>query len=142
MDERAIQVTNEDMQTLKALLDARLNTNGRDQQHLQVLAQELDRADIVPSNEIASDVITLHSRVVVRDLDSGREATYTLSLPADAEATQNKISILAPLATALLGYREGDEIEWSMPGGKRRLKVVTVLYQPEAVEAATAGSAA
>jgi len=43
-----------------------------------------------------------------------------------------KISILAPIATALLGYREGDEIEWPTPGGRRRFKIVKVLYQPEA----------
>jgi len=74
----------------------------------------------------------MHSRVLVRDLNSGIESSYTPVFPQDADIAQGKISILAPIATALLGYREGDEIEWPTPGGRRRLKIIKVLYQPEA----------
>jgi len=70
--------------------------------------------------------------VLVRDLDTGGESTYTLVFPSDADIAKGKISILAPIATALLGYREGDEIEWPTPGGRRRLNVIQVLCQPEA----------
>jgi Transcription elongation factor, GreA/GreB, C-term len=78
------------------------------------------------------DALTMHSRVLVRDLNSGIESSYTLVFPQDADIARSKISILVPIATVLLGYRGGDEIEWPTPGGRRRLKIVKVLYQPEA----------
>ena len=128
-----IQVTQDDMKKLMALLASRLKLRTRDQEHLEMLAQELDRAEIVQSGDIPADIVTMHSHVLVRNLDTGRESTYTLVFPSDADIAQGKISILAPIATALLGYREGEEIEWPTPGGRRRLSVVKVLYQPEAV---------
>jgi regulator of nucleoside diphosphate kinase len=133
MKERMIQVTQEDKKKLMALIESRMEWHTRDKEHLDMLAHELDRAEIVLSTDIPADTVTMHSHVLVRDLDTGRESTYTLVFPTDAEIAQGKISILAPIATALLGYREGDEIEWLTPGGRRRFKVIKVLYQPEAV---------
>ena len=134
MNEKMIQVTQGDMEKLMALLGSRLKLRTRDQEHLEMLAQELDRAEIVRSSDIPADTVTvtMHSHVLVRDLDTGGESTYTLVYPSDADIEIGKISILAPIATALLGYREGDEIEWPTPGGRRRLNVIQVLYQPEA----------
>src|SRR5437899_1439557 len=132
MNEKMIQVTQGDMEKLMALLGSRLKLRTRDQEHLEMLAQELDRAEIVRSSDIPADTVTMHSQVLVRDLDTGRESTYTLVFPPDADIAKGKISILAPIATALLGYREGDEIVWPTPGGRRRFSVVQVLYQPEA----------
>ena len=132
MNEKMIQVTQGDMEKLMALLASRLKLRTRDREHLEMLAQELNRAEIVRSRDIPADVVTMHSHVLVRDLDTGRESTYTLVFPSDADIAKGKISILAPIATALLGYREGDEIEWPTPGGRRRLNVIQVLYQPEA----------
>lgn len=132
MNEKMIQVTQGDMEKLMALLASRLKSPTRDREHLEMLAQELDRAEIVRSRDIPADTVTMHSNVRVRDLDTGGESTYTLVFPSDADIAKGKISILAPIATALLGYREGDEIEWPTPGGRRRLNVIRVLYQPEA----------
>ena len=133
MNERMIQVTQEDKKKLMALIESRMQWHTRDKEHLEMLAQELDRAEVVLSRDIPADTVTMHSHVLVRDLDTGRESEYTLVFPTDAEIAQGKISILAPIATALLGYREGDEIEWPTPGGRRHFKVIKVLYQPEAV---------
>jgi regulator of nucleoside diphosphate kinase len=132
MNERMIQITQSDMGKLRRLIEARRNTRTRDQDNLAMLAQELERAEIVQPANISMDAVTMHSRVLVRDLNSGIESSYTLVFPQDADIAQAKISILAPIATALLGYREGDEIEWPTPGGRRRFKIVKVLYQPEA----------
>ena len=132
MNEKMIQVTQGDMEKLMALLASRLKLRTRDREHLEMLAQELDRAEIVQSRDIPADIVTMDSHVLVRDLDTGRESTYTLVFPSDADIAKGKISILAPIATALLGYREGDEIEGPTPGGRRRLNVIQVLYQPEA----------
>jgi len=127
-----IQITQADMEKLERMVEARRNTSVRDQENLAMLAHELERAEIVHSNSISMDAVTMDSRVLVRDLKSGSESTYALVFPADADIAQGKISILAPIATALLGYREGDEVDWPTPGGSRRLKIVKVLYQPEA----------
>jgi regulator of nucleoside diphosphate kinase len=132
MNGRKILVTQSDMQKLVKLLELRGTSQARDQQHLEMLAQELERADVVPSEDIPADVITMHSHVRVRDLETRREIGYTLVFPDDADINENKISVLAPIGTALLGYRKGDEIEWPVPGGVRLLKVVEILYQPEA----------
>jgi regulator of nucleoside diphosphate kinase len=65
-------------------------------------------------------------------MQSGEIKDYILVFPHQADITQDKISILAPIGTALLGYKTGDIIELTVPGGKRVLKVESVLYQPEA----------
>jgi regulator of nucleoside diphosphate kinase len=63
---------------------------------------------------------------------SGDLATYTLSYPVEADLDAGKLSVLAPIGTALLGYREGDVVEWPVPGGVRVLKIERLLHQPEA----------
>ncbi len=132
MNERMIQITQGDMEKLRRLIEARRNTRALDRDNLAMLAQELERAEIVPPDNISMDAVTMHSRVLVRDLNSGIESSYTLVFPQDADIAQSKISTLVPIATVLLGYRGGDQIEWPSPGGRRRLKIVKVLYQPEA----------
>ena len=126
----AITVTDHDMRTLTRLLDTR-DWAGPDQQHLVDLADELERAEIVRSSEVPPDLVTLGARVRVRDLEAGTEDTYRLGLSSRASrGSDTQLSVLAPIGTALLGYREGDEIEWRVPGGVRRLQVVAVLSQP------------
>jgi Transcription elongation factor len=125
-----IQITQSDYNRLQDLLrDARPET-AEDQRCREALFQELMRAKIKPPDEIPTDVITLGSRARLRDLESGDVLEYTLVLPVDADVEAGRISILAPLGTAMLGFRRGDEIEWMMPGGKVKLRVEEV-FQPE-----------
>jgi regulator of nucleoside diphosphate kinase len=132
---RRIQVTKDDMERLRELIRGSRRTARWDQGHLATLDQELDRADVVDAENVASDVVTMHSVVRVLDLDSGLKATYTVVFPADADIERRRLSVLAPIGTALIGYRAGDEIEWATPGGTRRLRIEDVLYQPEAAAA-------
>jgi regulator of nucleoside diphosphate kinase len=92
----------------------------------------LEKAYVVAPAEIPADVVTMNSEVAVRDLDSGQEMAFTLVFPSEADVEQRKISILAPVGTAVLGYRVGDIIEWKVPARVRNLKIKRVLYQPEA----------
>ena len=78
------------------------------------------------------DVVTMHSTVRVRDVDSGTSMVYTLVFPVEADIEQQRISVLAPIGTALLGFRTADIFEWKTPGGTRRLQIEEVLLQPEA----------
>jgi regulator of nucleoside diphosphate kinase len=96
------------------------------------LEQELGRREVVAPMQVAKGVITMNSRVRVCDLESNERETYTLVYPQEANIDEGFLSVLAPLGTALLGAKVGDEVEVSAPAGLRRIKVERILYQPEA----------
>jgi regulator of nucleoside diphosphate kinase len=101
-------------------------------QYAAGLEAELARARIVPVGEVAADVVTMNSRVRIRDR-RGRRASEILTLvyPRDAAALDGRVSVLAPLGLALLGARAGDVVSWTVPAGVRTFSVDAVLYQPE-----------
>ncbi|HAR97056.1 MAG TPA: nucleoside diphosphate kinase regulator [Deltaproteobacteria bacterium] len=131
MATRDIYITNHDMKRLQKLIEVMSDRDRKSKPYIDKLEEELDRAHVMESSQIPPDVITMNSKVRLQDLDSGEEVIYALVFPGRANAAENAISILAPIGTALLGYREGDEMEWEVPAGKRRLKVLEVMYQPE-----------
>ena len=126
-----IFVTEADYQHLRRLIDARLSA-GADAEHLQELEQELDRAEVLGEGQLVPpDVITMGSQVRLLDLDSGEIREYRLVFPSNTRV-ENALSVLAPIGTAILGYRVGSVITWKVPRGLRRLRVLEVLFQPEA----------
>jgi len=131
---RRIFITDDDMARLKDLVRRGRLAARRDQAHLEELEEELDRAEVVAAEDVSPDVVTMHSTVRVRDLDSERSVVYTLVFPGEADIDRQRISVLAPIGTALIGYRVGDLLEWATPGGTRRLRIEDVLFQPEAAE--------
>ena len=97
------------------------------------LVSELARADVVESRDVPPDVVTMNSRVVFEDVTSGKTTEVTIVFPHDADVARGKVSVLAPVGTALLGLAEGDSIVWPFPDGSSRcLRVVAVTFQPEA----------
>jgi regulator of nucleoside diphosphate kinase len=132
MSERTIQITELDRKRLLDLIRDAQAGEYRKSVYVENLRAELQRAQIVPSQDIPGDVITMNSTVTLVDLDTNEEETYTLVYPEQADTSQGKISILAPIGTGMLGYRVGDVFEWDVPAGKRRLKVTKIHYQPEA----------
>jgi regulator of nucleoside diphosphate kinase len=96
------------------------------------LREELDRGQVVAAAGVPKAVVTMNSRVRLRDLASGQREIYTLVYPPEADIDTNRLSVLAPLGSALLGSRAGQTIKVNAPGGVRRLKVERILYQPEA----------
>ena len=128
-----IYISEFDMKRLKGLIKfAEERWDKRVVPYLEELDEELDRAEIVKPEEIPIDVITMNSVFRLNNLDSGEEVIYTLVFPAKADSTNGNISILAPVGTAVLGYRAGDTVEWKMPAGLKRLRVEEIVYQPEA----------
>jgi regulator of nucleoside diphosphate kinase len=99
---------------------------------LRTLKDELARRKVVASNEVSRGIVTMHSRVQVLDVKSGESETYTLVYPDEADIDEGKLSILAPLGTALLGTRIGQTIKFEAPAGTRKLRIEKILYQPEA----------
>lgn len=132
MRKREIYVTEFDLRRLSELFAGIRLWNQKDREYLINLEEELEQANVVSSREIPADVVTMNSQVRILDLDAGKEMVLTLVFPANADYEQGKLSILAPMGTALIGYRAGDTIEWQAPAGLRRLRVEQVLYQPEA----------
>lgn len=101
--------------------------------NLAMLEEELARATVVSSEHISPDVVTMNSQVRFKDLSSQGEFEVILSYPSESGPRAGRVSVLAPVGTALLGLRVGDEIEWPLPSGRRRfLKVSAVPFQPEA----------
>jgi regulator of nucleoside diphosphate kinase len=127
-----IFVTRPDFERLSRLVNNR-ESFSPDRPYLDQLGDELDRAEVVEVYDVAPDVITMNSEVLLKDLQSGEVARYRLVYPGQARA-KNNVSILAPIGTAMLGYRTGDIVEWQVPKGLRRFQVLEVLFQPEAVE--------
>ncbi len=132
MSGKPIHITEFDHKRLKQLLFDAEYTEYRKSDYLKKLRAEIDRAVIVLPKDIPSDVITMNSIVSIEDLNTNEEEIYTLVFPENADLSQGKISILAPIGTAMLGYEVGDTFEWEVPAGIRRLRVKKILYQPEA----------
>jgi regulator of nucleoside diphosphate kinase len=100
---------------------------------LERLREELDRAEVIEPSEVPHDIVTMNSRIRFADEVTGEESEISLVFPRHADAEQGRISILAPVGTALLGLSVGATIEWPVPDGRtRRLHVVAIAYQPEA----------
>ena len=122
----AIFVAEDDARRLAFLLSGDRDVGTHDQAHLRELRDELERAIIVAPRDIPPGVITMNSIATVLDITGGSRREVTLVYPHEAAPASGRISVLAPLGTALLGYRTGDEVEWLMPGGMRRLRIENV----------------
>lgn len=122
-----IYLTQDDLERLMKLVDAQ---PGKD---LGKLEHELVRARVVPRDKIPGDVVTMNSRVVFENESTGERREVTLVYPGNADIGAGRISVLVPVGTALLGLREGQSIDWELPGGeKQRYRILKVPFQPEA----------
>jgi regulator of nucleoside diphosphate kinase len=137
--QRTIRITEPDMKKLASLLEAWRPAREVDREHARALEEELESAHIVRAGESPAGVVTMNSQVTVTDLYTGREHAYTIVFPRDADLAAGRISVLAPIGTALLGYAVGDEIEWNVPGGVRRFRIDAVHH--DAFEAAEVSAA-
>ncbi len=128
MSQPLIYITKTDEEKLRDLISKSQYSEYRGSPYLKMLAGELDKAQVVDSREIPPDVITLNSTVQLIDLESNDEMIYTLVFPEEANVSEGKISVLAPIGTGMLGYRVGDTFEWDTPGGKRSIRVDKILH--------------
>ncbi|MDY7225316.1 nucleoside diphosphate kinase regulator [Hyalangium sp. s54d21] len=127
----AVRITTEDMSRLRTIVERYLE--GSRAEAAELLELELDRASITPQHQIPADVVTMRSRILFEDVETGRRREATLVYPDEADMAQSKVSILAPVGLAVLGLRVGDVIDWPLPNGRvTTLRIVAVLYQPEA----------
>jgi regulator of nucleoside diphosphate kinase len=131
MSDRTIQVTADDAERLRRLIRSAGSGDERDRPYLAALKAELDRATVTSPDQLSPDVVTMNSRVRLRD--GRRTWIMTLVFPEDADPEEGRISVLAPLGAAILGCRVGQRVEFRVPGGDwRACDILSVLYQPEA----------
>ncbi|WNG57680.1 nucleoside diphosphate kinase regulator [Archangium gephyra] len=129
--ERRIIVTETDLERLQRVIEQ--SSGGRNATLAEMLDLELARAEVTSSQKIPPDVVTMNSTVVFEDEESGARREVTLCYPWDARSDEGRVSVLAPVGSALIGLSVGQSIDWPMPGGRTRtLRIVAVPYQPEA----------
>lgn len=125
-----IQVTPANQLKLQSLIAAR--AGAREAEAASALADELERTEVVPADRIAGNVVTMNSRVVFRDEETGETREASLVYPAESDPEKGRISVLAPIGSALLGLAVGQTIDWPLPRDRtKRLRIVEIVYQPE-----------
>jgi regulator of nucleoside diphosphate kinase len=101
-------------------------------QQVRAIEDVLDASALVPSREVAPDVVTMYSQVLLQDTQTGQRNTLTLCYPADAEPAVGSVSVLSPVGSALLGLRVGSIARWSTPAGDgKAAEILAILFQPE-----------
>ncbi|KFL36744.1 nucleoside diphosphate kinase regulator [Arenimonas donghaensis] len=125
-----LTLSSRDLERLEQLLDSpAMATNPA----AIALAAELGRANVIEPENMPADVVTMNSRVTCVDDVGGETHRLTLVYPRDADVDRHRVSVLAPVGTALLGLSVGQSIDWNAPGGRSlRLRVTAIDYQPEA----------
>ncbi|TGM34818.1 nucleoside diphosphate kinase regulator [Leptospira biflexa] len=128
---KKISITNLDYIRLKKMILEYSKRNKTDA-NVQDLLGEIERAQKVDSNQIPSNVVTMNSVIEIKNLEGIEFKEFRLVYPEDSNLDQNQISILAPIATASIGYKTGDVIFWNVPDGVYRFQITEIKYQPEA----------
>lgn len=139
MTNTPIVMTYDDHNRLSSLLD---RMSVQDRHHFQDLRRELGRAQRVASGTVPADVVTMGSTIHLRELDTDEPWTFTICFPEEADIRENRISVLSPVGTAIIGCRVGDIIDWPVPSGTVRIRIERIAFQPEAAGARTQGTSA
>jgi regulator of nucleoside diphosphate kinase len=115
-----IIISDSDMQRLRAVIDVHQSVASDD------LDAELHRALVVPQESMPADVVTMDRDVVYEDLDTQTQRRVRLVYPQHSDPKRGWVSVLAPIGSALLGLRVGQSIEWEVPTGRKRVRIVEV----------------
>ena len=121
-----IYISHSDHRIISKLLEDQQRHAGKHSQPTERLRGELERAILVDPAEIPADVVKLHSVVRLRDLDTGEVDEWTLTLPDEADVERRKLSVLAPVGSAIIGFAKGDKIDWETPGGTCHIQIESV----------------
>ncbi|MGD9558551.1 MAG: nucleoside diphosphate kinase regulator [Mangrovibacterium sp.] len=127
-----IVITESDYTRLCNLVNNEKSARSTELKHLEALGAEIKRAKRIDPHKIKPEFVTMNSRIEVADTDTNRVMTLQLVYPREADVKQGKISVLSPLGSALLGYKAGSIVSFDAPGGRKQVKILTVVYQPEA----------
>jgi regulator of nucleoside diphosphate kinase len=88
---------------------------------------DLRKGKLVSKEEFPADVVRLNSRVIVQEANKDKEMELTVVMPEEADIKQRKISVMAPAGVALIGFRQGQEVMWPVPGGRKKFRIKEVI---------------
>lgn len=111
-----IYITHADKEILSKLIEDSKSSETKNDKYLKKLEAEINRAVIKAESQLPANIVRLDSNVLL--VVDGSEEEATLVYPTHANVLKNKISVLSPLGTAILGYKEGSTVEWEVPDGK------------------------
>ena len=121
-----LTITNEDYETLNKYIKGQKSIKSFDRNNVTLLREELKKATLVKKNELPEDVVRLNSRVKIREGKKDKLIELILVLPEKANIKERKVSIFAPLGTALIGFRRGERIKWNVPAGNKTFTIMEV----------------
>ena len=122
----AVILTKTDYEILNSYVKNLHGMRVNEKDNFNKLSGELKKAEIVEDGSLPADIVRLGSTVVVEDLMTNREMTVTIVLPGEADIKQKKVSVLAPIGTALIGFKKNQVVNWNVPSGKKDFKIVDV----------------
>ena len=119
-------MTHEDYQVLNSYVKQGLVTNDSDRKNVALLREEMKKATLVKGEDLPVDVVRLNSKVTVQEGSKDHLIELILVVPEKADIKERKISVFAPLGTALIGFRQGEKVKWSVPSGSKTFTIVKV----------------
>lgn len=129
----SIILRQDDYETLISYLKNTMYVTSLDAQNVQDLKAELRKARLVSRESFPEDVIRLNSRIKIKDAGKNNVMELILVMPDKADLRQKRISVMAPVGTALIGFRKGQKVSWQVPAGKRTFHIVDVINDSHAV---------
>jgi regulator of nucleoside diphosphate kinase len=123
-----LTITDEDYETLNNYIKGEKSIRSFDRNNTTLLREELRKATLVKKSELPADVVRLNSRVKIKEGKKDKLIELILVLPEKANIKERKVSIFAPLATALIGFRQGEQIKWNVPAGQKIFTIMEVQH--------------
>jgi regulator of nucleoside diphosphate kinase len=123
MENKEIFMVEDDINAIKKLTADNGSVYGSNRKYFEQLIKEVSRAKVIKKEQAPDGLVRLGSMVEIIDEQSAEKTVFKLVLPQEASPDDDKVSILAPIGTAVIGYRQNDVIEWKVPLGIRRIKL-------------------
>jgi regulator of nucleoside diphosphate kinase len=119
----------DDYEIIQSYLKSGPARHSFDRKNAEELKVELKKAKLVSPDKLPEDTVRLNSKIKIKQVDNDKVLELILVTPDKADIKERKISVLAPIGTALIGFREGQEVKWQVPSGKKTFIIMEVLNQ-------------
>src|SRR3954451_2094060 len=127
--ESKIIIAREDYETLIAYVKGLTHVKAFDRKNAAMLQEELKKATLVERDELPDDVVRLNSKVIIREETKNKLMEVVLVIPEKADIKERKVSVFAPIGTALIGFRQGEQVRWNVPAGSKTFTIMKVFNQ-------------
>ena len=126
-----IVLRKDDYDVMSAYLRGTAATKTFDKVNVEELQSEMKRATVVAKNVFPKNVVRLNSTVLIKDEIDDKILELTVVTPDKADIRYRKISFMAPIGTALIGFKEGEKVKWNVPSGKKEFVIMKVINSHE-----------